>query len=425
MTVRELQAELKKRGKPSSGRKADLVKRLLEATKEEAKNEAEPQDEAGDKGGEEEKHEEKEMEAEDEKDKQEKKEETENVTMEEVAASPKNEDRKRKREEQQQASEKQEAEAKDKKTRKKRREEEAEEEKEDLPKRKKHDGRPRGGRSEPEHDRKTNEKETLKKKRDWGEVQVDEQPITSDTLKEMMNESTDANMEPSEVTKSQEEPEERVVPAPKREPTRTLLVKNFVRPFTVTAAEKFLTQTGKITRFWMNDIKTHCYVTYETTEQAIAVREAVYGVVWPPNNTSKPLIADFVDYAEAEKAPLVQEKQKIFPTTASPPSNGRRKDDSADRRREPKRQKEPEKTLEELFKKTQAKPAIFYLSLTDEQIAQKEKEREDRLKEIEKEREEREGREKQRRDERNAPPFRDRGSPRDSKRSRSPRAPRR
>ena len=33
---------------------------------------------------------------------------------------------------------------------------------------------------------------------------------------------------------------------------------------------------------------------YETAEQAEAVRNAIYGVKWPPHNTSKPLTADFV-----------------------------------------------------------------------------------------------------------------------------------
>jgi apoptotic chromatin condensation inducer in the nucleus len=51
------------------------------------------------------------------------------------------------------------------------------------------------------------------------------------------------------------------VPPPAGEPTNTLLVCNFVRPFTLKAVKDLLAETGTVTNFWMNDIKTHCYVS--------------------------------------------------------------------------------------------------------------------------------------------------------------------
>jgi hypothetical protein len=55
-------------------------------------------------------------------------------------------------------------------------------------------------------------------------------------------------------------------------------------------------------------------------------------------------------------------------------------------------------TLDDLFRKTKAKPPIYYVPLTDEEVAQKQKEKEERER-LEKERlqKEREEREKKRR----------------------------
>ncbi len=51
------------------------------------------------------------------------------------------------------------------------------------------------------------------------------------------------------------------VPPAKSEPTTTLLVRNFVRPFTLKAVKEYLAEHGTVKAFWINDIKTHCYVT--------------------------------------------------------------------------------------------------------------------------------------------------------------------
>ena len=45
--------------------------------------------------------------------------------------------------------------------------------------------------------------------------------------------------------------------------------------------KELLSAHGDIAKFWMDSIKTHCYVQYTTEEQANATREAVYNLVWP------------------------------------------------------------------------------------------------------------------------------------------------
>lgn len=44
----------------------------------------------------------------------------------------------------------------------------------------------------------------------------------------------------------------------------------------------------------MDQIKTHCYVTYSSVEEATETRNAVYNLQWPPNG-GRLLVADFVD----------------------------------------------------------------------------------------------------------------------------------
>jgi hypothetical protein len=43
------------------------------------------------------------------------------------------------------------------------------------------------------------------------------------------------------------------------------------------------------------------FLQYESTEQATATRNAIYGLIWPPGNTSKPLTAEFASPKELEE----------------------------------------------------------------------------------------------------------------------------
>ena len=45
-----------------------------------------------------------------------------------------------------------------------------------------------------------------------------------------------------------------------KHPTNSLLITNLQRPFVNSALESLLKKYGKITNFWLDFIKTHCYV---------------------------------------------------------------------------------------------------------------------------------------------------------------------
>jgi len=155
------------------------------------------------------------------------------------------------------------------------------------------------------------------------------------------------------IQKKEEEvvPESREVPVSKKSPSNVLFITNFVRPFTKQAVSELLSQTGKVKDWGMDSIKSRCYVVYETQEDAEKTRNALHNLVWPHNNKSK-LQVDFSTETEAKKLLYgIQEKLR----NKSPP------------------RQEKVLTLDDLFKKTDAKPNIYYLPLTDTQVEEKKK----------------------------------------------------
>lgn len=222
----------------------------------------------------------------------------------------------------------------------------------------------------------------------------------------------------SDSTLSAGSPKERVVPPSPKTVTNSLRIDRFLRPFTLKAVQELLAKTGTVCKFWMDHIKTHCYVTYASAEEAIATRNAVYNLQWPPNG-GRFLVAEFVDPEEV-KSRLESPPQAPAPASASPatPTAPRLLQSQVPklpqqnslpqklppppplplppppplselpRARERERQslplplppppplpqKKPEPsvvTLDDLFKKTKTTPRIYYLPLSEEQVAAK------------------------------------------------------
>ncbi|KAI3762566.1 hypothetical protein L1987_52998 [Smallanthus sonchifolius] len=190
-----------------------------------------------------------------------------------------------------------------------------------------------------------------------------------------------------------EEPKERVVPLSSKPPTTSLRIDRFLRPFTLKAVQQLLGKSGTIVSFWMDHIKTHCYVTYSSVEEAVETRNAVYNLQWPANG-GRLLIAEFVDPSEVKsrtEAPLPSPVTPVSSTTTPPPTT----------KLPPQQQLPPPPplplppppplshpphsreaalppppplpvvTLDDLFRKTRATPRIYYLPLSEEQVAAK------------------------------------------------------
>ncbi|XP_055634545.1 apoptotic chromatin condensation inducer in the nucleus [Toxorhynchites rutilus septentrionalis] len=93
-------------------------------------------------------------------------------------------------------------------------------------------------------------------------------------------------------------------PSPARHHSSNILyITNLVRPFTVLQLKGLLARTGKIVEngFWIDKIKSKCYVKYETEDEAVETRHALHGVRWPVSNP-KCLNVDFGTEAAMEKA---------------------------------------------------------------------------------------------------------------------------
>jgi len=237
-----------------------------------------------------------------------------------------------------------------------------------------------------------------KKKRSWGSAKKSESTtlVSTDTLEDLgvvpdfsstpispkreeKKRKADVLLEKPVITEIPDVPQvERKIEVPESKTpiTNTLMIKNFVRPFPTSSLKALLAKHGEIKEFWINSIKSFCYVTFADITEATRTRNEVYGIIWPPHNKGEPLIADFV--SPEEKSGALQ-KQSI--------------------QREEKRRKiapEPQPTsrLDQLFRKTTAKPPIYYLPLTDQQVqekkAKKEAEREERRRKREEERKKRE-----------------------------------
>ncbi|KAK8577982.1 hypothetical protein V6N13_076656 [Hibiscus sabdariffa] len=216
------------------------------------------------------------------------------------------------------------------------------------------------------------------------------------------------NFSRSDSTARDDTLKERVVPPSQKAPTTSLRIDNFLRPFTLKAVQELLGKTGTVTSFWMDHIKTHCYVTYSSVEEAIDTRSAVYNLQWPPNG-GRLLVADFVDPLEVKTrvdapsqtpttpgtsgstAPQAQpashpqpspreriSRQQLPPPSALPPPPPLSNPPPVRERLPlPPPPPPPEKvdppiiTLDDLFWKTKAIPRIYYLPLSDEQVAAK------------------------------------------------------
>ncbi|XP_035531658.1 apoptotic chromatin condensation inducer 1b [Morone saxatilis] len=105
-------------------------------------------------------------------------------------------------------------------------------------------------------------------------------------------------------------------------------VTNLVRPFTLGQLKELLNRTGSVVEdgFWIDKIKSHCFVTYATAEEAVATRAALHGVKWPPSNP-KVLSVDFceqtvLDFHKGILKPQKEEEhvaQPVAPQTRLPP----------------------------------------------------------------------------------------------------------
>uniref|UniRef100_H3CR72 Apoptotic chromatin condensation inducer 1a n=1 Tax=Tetraodon nigroviridis TaxID=99883 RepID=H3CR72_TETNG len=218
-------------------------------------------------------------------------------------------------------------------------------------------------------------------------------------------------------------------------------ISNLVRPFTLGQLKELLSRTGTLVEdgFWIDKIKSHCYVTYCSTEEAVSTRAALHGVKWPQSNP-KVLRVDFCEQDELDFHKGLSTAEKPGAEEPAPDSGRSRaaalppllpdRDQWAEREREMERREKaraerewdrdkvrefgkatdekegaprrsrskaaqlnaksssftlqkkaeepPAKLLDDLFRKTKAAPCIYWLPLTEEQFIEREAARAER-----------------------------------------------
>ncbi|KAK4766819.1 hypothetical protein SAY87_008461 [Trapa incisa] len=239
-------------------------------------------------------------------------------------------------------------------------------------------------------------KEPVKRQRKWNSEGI---TLTAKLKDSLQIPTTRPNFSRSDSTASEDTPKERVVPPPQDPPTNSLRIDRFLRPFTLKAVQELLGKTGTVKSFWMDHIKTHCYVTYSSVEEAVETRNAVYNLKWPPNG-GRLLMAEFVQPEEVKarlEAPPPQAPPPPAAATVQPSQPPAPRQHAAPPKMQlppppppplptpaqdrgvhlPPPPPLPEKadptiiTLDVLFRKTKATPRIYYLPLSEEQVAAK------------------------------------------------------
>lgn len=131
------------------------------------------------------------------------------------------------------------------------------------------------------------------------EISLKSEPIHLSELKKRTNSKKTDNI-----------PTKQPIPPSRINPTATIRVDGFVRPFNVKEAQKMIEVAGGGTLiengFWMDHIKTHCYATFKSIEYAERARTNLYNQIWP-ECFGKPLK---VEFSESTTEQIIKGQQK-------------------------------------------------------------------------------------------------------------------
>ncbi|KAI7697783.1 Apoptotic chromatin condensation inducer in the nucleus [Sarcoptes scabiei] len=91
--------------------------------------------------------------------------------------------------------------------------------------------------------------------------------------------------------------------SPAKNPESTVLfITGLVRPYTLQQLKKLLNDHGKIDeeKFWIDPIKSKCYVVYSTIDEAIETRKALHNLKWP-QSSPKNLHVEFATLEDIDR----------------------------------------------------------------------------------------------------------------------------
>jgi len=168
----------------------------------------------------------------------------------------------------------------------------------------------------------------------------------------------------------------REVPSAINPVSKVLFIKNFVRPLTIKAVEELISVNGTPPVQWaMDSIKSKLYAVYDSEESAKAARNMTHDIIYPSSNKMK-LVSEYSTMEEATeffKSPDISTPSIPTPTTTSTTPKKEVQRPQLVKRETPKKPVQEEKTLDNLFQKTSATPALYYLPLSEEEVQEKRK----------------------------------------------------
>ncbi|CAF0956821.1 unnamed protein product [Didymodactylos carnosus] len=89
-------------------------------------------------------------------------------------------------------------------------------------------------------------------------------------------------------------------------PSKILYIRGLTRPFTVPQLKELLSRYGTLVDgdFWVDKIKSQCFVTYDSLEEAQCARESLDGCRWPSSNP-KTMVVRFakLEFSKTNDAP--------------------------------------------------------------------------------------------------------------------------
>ena len=158
-------------------------------------------------------------------------------------------------------------------------------------------------------------------------------------------------------------------PAPEAAATAAVFVEGLVRPFTNSGLKTLLASCGGVfdesADFWLAPIKNMAVAVYQTAEQAAATIAALNGKEWPVGQGNR-LRVRHIPVTDARRAIAAGSMAPVSAKAAAPAPRG-----GDGRGAAAAAAAGPAKTLESLFKKTQATPRIFWLPVSEEQAARR------------------------------------------------------
>ena len=126
-------------------------------------------------------------------------------------------------------------------------------------------------------------------------------------------------------------------------------ISHLTRPFNLNEFRDFLRPFGAVSDVWLDSLKTQSFVTFEAEDNAQKCSEEINGILKFPVQTGKILSAECVT---EERMEIIKKESEALAATAIGATLMNTFSNSPDNQAVP---------LDELFKKTQAEPAIYYL----------------------------------------------------------------